>query len=73
MKKLHLTEGRGLGTTLGEYEIELSDNKILLKVKQKGSTKKGQLAELAARLDATLEEESDSLRSRLENMILDKI
>ena len=71
MKKLHLTEGRGLGTTLGEYEIELSDNKILLKVKQKGSTKKGQLAELATRLDATLEE--DSLRSRLENMILDKI
>lgn len=72
-KKLHLTEKRGLGTTLGEYEIELSDNKILLKVKQKGTTKKERLAELAARLDATLEEESDSLRNRLENMILDKI
>ena len=72
-KKLHLTEGRGLGATLGEYEIELSDNKILLKVKQKGSTKKEQLTELAARLDATLEEESDSLRDRVESMILDKI
>lgn len=71
--KLHLTETRGLGATLGEYNIELSNDKILLKVKQKGSTKKAQLTELASRLDAVLEEESDSLRTRLEAMVLDKI
>jgi hypothetical protein len=71
--KLHLTETRGLGATLGEYNIELSNDKILLKVKQKGSTKKTKLTELASRLDAVLEEESDSLRTRLETMVLDKI
>ena len=73
LKGAHLTGSRGVAKRLATYQINMKKDKLQLQVQLKEAVKKGELQTLASKLEATLEEEEDNLKTRIQRMMLDKI